>query len=50
MKGSPIIGVTPAVLKWARESANMSIFDVADTLKKSVDTIQAWESGESAPT
>jgi len=50
MKGSPIVGITPAVLKWARESANMSIFDVADSLKKPVDVIQGWESGESSPT
>ena len=50
MKGSPIIGVTPTVLKWARESANMSIFDVADTLKKPVDIVQGWENGESSPT
>jgi len=50
MKGSPIVGITPAVLKWARESANMSVFDVADSLKKPVDVIQGWESGESAPT
>jgi transcriptional regulator with XRE-family HTH domain len=47
---TPVVGVTPAVLKWARESANMSIDDVARRLKKSADVVSAWESGADAPT
>lgn len=50
MKGAPVIGITPAVLRWARESASMSTADVADRLKKSVDVVEAWESGVDAPT
>lgn len=50
MRGSPIIGVTPVVMKWARESANMTTADVADRLKKTVDVIEAWEAGAEAPT
>lgn len=50
MKGSPVEGLTPAVLQWARESANMTIDDVALRLKKPVDVIEAWEAGVDAPT
>jgi Zn-dependent peptidase ImmA (M78 family)/transcriptional regulator with XRE-family HTH domain len=45
-----VIGVTPSVLKWARESASMSTEDVADRLKKTVELIEAWESGKDSPT
>ncbi len=50
MKGSPVVGITPAVLRWARESANMTTAEVADRLKKAVDIVDAWESGADAPT
>jgi len=46
----PIVSLTPSVLKWARESANMTTADVAARLKKAVGLIEAWESGEDAPT
>jgi Zn-dependent peptidase ImmA (M78 family) len=49
MKASPVMGVSPAVLRWARESANMTTADVADRLKKAVDIIEAWELGDGAP-
>jgi Zn-dependent peptidase ImmA (M78 family)/transcriptional regulator with XRE-family HTH domain len=49
-RSSPTAGLTPAVLKWARESANMTTADVAQRVKKAVEIIEAWESGEDAPT
>jgi Zn-dependent peptidase ImmA (M78 family) len=50
MPVQPVTGVTPAILKWARESANMTLAAVADRLKKDVEVIAAWEAGEAAPT
>lgn len=50
MKAVPVIGIQPAILRWARQSLNLSIPDVADKIKRSVDEVEAWESGESAPT
>jgi Zn-dependent peptidase ImmA (M78 family) len=41
--------VNPQVLKWARESANLTKDEVACRVKKSVDVIEAWESGIDAP-
>jgi transcriptional regulator with XRE-family HTH domain len=38
--------VTPALITWARTRAGVSITEATQTFKK----IQAWESGESAPT
>ncbi|TIQ17719.1 MAG: ImmA/IrrE family metallo-endopeptidase [Mesorhizobium sp.] len=42
-------GVQPALLKWARESAHLSLEEVAGRLKKAVEEIDAWESGANAP-
>ena len=42
--------VNEEVLKWARESINLSLEDVAGRMKKSVDIIQSWEEGTDAPT
>lgn len=41
--------VNPQVLKWVRESANLTIDEVAYRFKKSVDVIEAWENGTDAP-
>lgn len=49
MRAEPVTGVQPSLLRWARESANMSIGDVASMLKKSADVISAWERGEDSP-
>jgi Zn-dependent peptidase ImmA (M78 family) len=49
VKISAVQGITPSVLRWARESVNMSPEDVAGRLKKTVATIEAWESGDGAP-
>ncbi len=50
MKAIQVIGIQPAVLRWARQCINLSIPDVADKIKRSVDEVAAWESGDSAPT
>ncbi len=42
--------VTPVVIKWARESAGFSVVDAAKKIGRSVDDINAWESGDSKPT
>ena len=44
------IPVNPDVLRWARETAGWSLEDVALKMKKDIDTVSAWERGESAPT
>lgn len=50
MAVEPVRGVRPLVLKWARETANLSVENVASRLNKPVDVIQAWETGGEAPT
>ena len=40
------VPVHPATLRWAREDIGLSIEQVAEKLKKSVEEITAWESGE----
>ncbi len=45
-----IIGFNPKILKWARERAKYSLEDVALKLKKDIDIIKSWESGEKSPT
>jgi Zn-dependent peptidase ImmA (M78 family) len=49
MKSQLISGVTPAVLIWARETANMSVVDVANRLKKNPELVEAWEAGNEVP-
>ncbi|MEH2546808.1 Zn-dependent peptidase ImmA (M78 family)/transcriptional regulator with XRE-family HTH domain [Bradyrhizobium sp. AZCC 2262] len=44
------IGVQPELLRWARDSANMTIVDVAEKFKKRPEEIEAWENGEGGPT
>jgi Zn-dependent peptidase ImmA (M78 family) len=46
----PAIPVNPETLRWARESINMPLEDVAIRMKKDAETIQDWESGTSSPT
>jgi Zn-dependent peptidase ImmA (M78 family) len=42
--------INPAILTWARESANLLIEDVAQRMGKSPEAIEAWEKGDSSPT
>ena len=42
-------GVQPTLLSWARESAHLSLDDVAAAFKKPVYEIEAWESGAKSP-
>jgi len=42
--------INPAILTWARESANLLPEDVALKMKKSREVIEAWEKGNSSPT
>lgn len=43
-------GIQPSILKWARERSGLTLSDVAGAMKKNVEEIKAWESGDSAPT
>ncbi len=43
------IPVNPLVLKWARETAGIDIFELALRMKKDEKTILAWETGKISP-
>ena len=47
---SPVLGLQPSVLRWARESSGLSIPDVARSLKCDPLEISEWEAGVSGPT
>jgi DNA-binding transcriptional regulator YiaG len=49
-RAEPISDVQPELLKWARDSANMTTGDVAEKLKKRAEEIEAWENGQGGPT
>ncbi|MBB5519165.1 ImmA/IrrE family metallo-endopeptidase [Amphiplicatus metriothermophilus] len=49
-RAKTVIGVQASILRWARETANLSIGDVAKRLKKPEAVIEAWEAGEKSPT
>lgn len=42
--------ITPKVLKWARESAKMSLEEGASKVNKAAEQLSAWEAGEEFPT
>jgi Zn-dependent peptidase ImmA (M78 family)/DNA-binding XRE family transcriptional regulator len=42
--------VSPALLKWARERAELSVDGLAKTLNTTPDRVQAWEAGDRRPT
>lgn len=46
----PVKGINPLVLRWARESLGYTTNDVAKTLKRSIEVVEGWESGNLAPT
>ncbi len=41
--------VTPAVMRWARESARLSPEDASQRIGLPVDELEAWENGEKHP-
>ena len=45
-----INGINPEILKWARESCNYTVQQIAAFFKKDVSIIDEWEAGERAPT
>jgi Zn-dependent peptidase ImmA (M78 family)/transcriptional regulator with XRE-family HTH domain len=45
-----VTSINPPILRWARERAGLSIADAASCVKKEVAILEAWESGEAAPT
>ena len=51
MATTPVAGIQPSVLRWARESQGYSIDDVAQHLKREPAEIESWEKpGPAAPT
>lgn len=42
--------ITPKVLKWARESAKMTLEVAASKVNKSIEQLNAWEEGSEFPT
>jgi Zn-dependent peptidase ImmA (M78 family)/DNA-binding XRE family transcriptional regulator len=48
--GEAVTGINSQMLVWARERAGYSAREVAETLGKSIETIEAWETGTGAPT
>jgi Zn-dependent peptidase ImmA (M78 family) len=44
------VPLNPETLRWARESANIMIDEVADRMGKESDVIEAWENGTGSPT
>lgn len=50
MKGEPVVGIRPEILRWARDSVGLTIAEVATMLKRQPEEIEAWETGAEAPT
>jgi Zn-dependent peptidase ImmA (M78 family)/transcriptional regulator with XRE-family HTH domain len=50
MKREPVTGIQPEIFRWARTTCGLSVADVAQMLKRPSEEIEAWESGEEAPT
>ena len=44
------VPVNPDILRWARESLGIAVEEVARRMDKTVEVIEAWERGDSAPT
>lgn len=49
MKRQPVSGVQPEMLRWARKTVGLSVAEVALSLKRTPGEIEAWETGEDAP-
>ena len=46
----PKVAANYSVLRWARETANLTVEDVASKMGRPPEIIQAWEAGEDRPT
>jgi len=44
------ITVNHEILRWARESSNFSLEEIACRMVKSIETIESWEEGKDSPT
>jgi Zn-dependent peptidase ImmA (M78 family) len=42
--------VTPSVMRWARESAGLSVIEASNKIKRPIEEIMAWEKGVQMPT
>ncbi|MFA5984074.1 MAG: XRE family transcriptional regulator [Methylococcaceae bacterium] len=49
MKREPVEGIQPEIFRWARQTIGLSIDDVARKLNRPSEEIEAWESGQGAP-
>lgn len=49
MKREPVVGVQAEMLRWARKTVGLPVAEVAQILKRPPEEIEAWESGEDAP-
>lgn len=47
---NPSVPFNPEILRWARESLNLSVEEVAQRMKKTADDVEAWERGDASPT
>ena len=50
MTRETVKGIQPEIFRWARATVGLSVSDVATMLKRPSEEIEAWESGEDAPT
>lgn len=44
------VALNPSILRWARERRNISLEQASGHMNKSINEIQAWESGDKTPT
>ena len=45
-----LTAVSPKVLKWARTSLGLDLYEVSHEIGKDVDVVEQWERGEGSPT
>jgi Zn-dependent peptidase ImmA (M78 family) len=50
MAKETVKGIQPEIFRWARLTVGLSISDVATMLKRPSEEVEAWESGDDAPT
>ncbi|MGZ3775200.1 MAG: ImmA/IrrE family metallo-endopeptidase [Pseudobdellovibrionaceae bacterium] len=49
MAKSPKATINPSILKWARQSLGLSMVDLAEKIKVTLETVAAWEQGADYP-